>query len=528
MVNYAKLKELAMNEKDISRKLKQLFERIKDKNFLIWAYCCLNTPGMQSVADIKERVFFECIFKDFERHKATNSFMRQIFGGAASDFDYNKYYQHCRHKFTNGLARLIQGDEALAELIDPGLERLDGQPSRKYGGLMLAEVNSAASLNRYAEFQNIYLLFKIIENTQWQTVEAAMQDKKPVADLPAFAEADPLSFNLPEHDQATVIDQAKKLAAKDYGGLSSFGLAQELDAVNAITTISDYLTRRAVRPGQTLEQIDAIMDNAAVLRNTQFVQEDPGRLARMFGASSKIRMTDIAETPFKPLLDLANGLPVKAGADKERYDRDIAVLTRGKEIAAAYYTLFGDMYDALKAEQPRLTAEADMFSSGVANVIETRLGALQDARQGMMLHALSFDRLAATIGITMGRLGAMAATASKIHTPIINAMTVYQLYALRRMNAFGQAVDAQVLKSVNLTQDALTDIASATPDKAKTNIGQALDLLIQGCKTLNEAFQTDIECQTQEIRALGEQLMLGAPENTRQALPVPSASMPVP
>lgn len=452
--------------------------------------------------------------------------MRWIFS-KQEDLNYEKFYNGCVRQFTSGSKdiagdyRIVSSQNDLARKIDPGTVYFNNTHYLRF-------FNSTLSLTRYAYFQNVYILFDEIEKTSWPTVENAIQGKKSIPERPVFAEAEPLSFNVPAHDPAAIAEQAKKLVAKNYNPLSCFGLAEELDGGNAIAAISNYLTRRAARPGQTLEQIDAIMDNAATLRNTQFVKEDPGRLARLFGAASKIRMTDIAETPFKPLLDLANGLPVKAGDDKVRYESDIAVLTRGKDIAAAYYTLFGDLYEALKAEQPRLVAEADMFSSGVANVIETRLGALQEARQTMMAHALSFDRLAATIGITMGRLGAMAATAAKIHTPIINAMTVYQLYALRRMNAFGQAVDAQVLKSVKLTQDALTDVASTTPDRARTNIGQALSVLIQGCEALNLAFRADIEQQTEEIRALGEQLMLGAHQNTRQAAPVPAAPMPAP
>lgn len=501
-----------MLESDVRNSLRMIEEKIEDRDILIWAYCCLSIYEMSKEAYIF-REDTDKGMENFRRLNAINEFMRQAFT-SADDLSYQKFHSYCVKKLTTRKANpqgdyiLSKGGWDIAHSIDPGIS--DGY---------LLGLNSPMSLERYSYFQGIYNLYDQINKTDWIQYQNFVQNiTKPSAVV--VKDDGPLSGRLPTVTREEIIERARALTANDYGALSVFGSDLEFEGSKAIAPAQEHILRRAAQPFGTQDRLGEIMNKTVALKSMQYVQDDPGFMARRFNRTS-LGTADVRITPFQPLVDMLRDLPDIAQKDSALFRHDLDVLQHGKALAAAYIAILGDLYEALDAERPRLVAEADQFSIGIVNIIETRLEELQKSRQIMTMHALSFDKLAVITGERASGLTGMAAIPGKIRLSVINAMTSYRLYALRRMQAFGQTVDEQLLKSINLTSDALRQIQSANPDKARLEIGQALDTILADFGEVNDVFCDSVQEQNRVILDFNEKAACLHDPAVRQ-LPAPA------
>lgn len=344
---------------------------------------------------------------------------------------------------------------------------------------------------------------KLARQRAEEAAEAERREQEERAKRPPEAE-DLLALPVPEMTDERLAELVAELKPNDYSSISTFGTAYEIEAGRVINLFCDYMIRKGAKPAATVEAIEELMDHSRGIKANALIQNDPGWLARTFTKADtiKLRIGKPEDTPLYGILQKFKEMPAKAKEDLERYTTDTKVLDHARTIISAYYEVLGRIQGVLEQKKGDLLTEKVLFSANAGSVVEDRIGAIVTSRQSLMVQGLSFDELGAVTARTTSRLGNISTQSGNAQMAAVNAIRVHSLYQVRRLQQFGIAVDETVLKSFNLTKDAMVEVERAVPTHVQSQVTGLLDAVVSGLGGVKGDVMQDMSDFDRALQAL--------------------------
>lgn len=481
-----------LSERDLDY-LRSCYDQFKEKDFLIWTYLELRDKSPASLPGTT--AYFSQFQCEHDAFKELKTVFKTI-----DKFDY---------------AQWLENSNKYKKNVNQSPCSMGNYEFRTWPDLF----HDADNLSEYSKQQKIYERFREISTIPYQAVQQLVSPNARTFFKP---QVKPLEIKIPELDRDAIRAAAEALSPYSYEHISGFGLPVQIAAAKALTAIGKHFIGNATRPLETLGTIEALMDDVRQLSPESMIQPPPSWLQKQF---TSVKLIPPHETAFGMLAAKCEELPELAEQESARHRDDLKLLEHGQKVAAAYYEIIGFHAEQLAAQEERLAAE-NRFQTGAPAALHVRLGDLRLTQSSMSAHAMRYDQMASTVGMTCGRLGTVANVAALVQLPIMDAIQRFSVYQLKRLGEFGTNIDDAVLTQLGQNQAVLPTLSAFSREETRAGLQQSLETIMNNFEGLRSGIAITIEEWNKNIQKLLAPETMQDPPPRRHAEPI--TSMPEP
>jgi hypothetical protein len=351
-------------------------------------------------------------------------------------------------------------------------------------------------LQRYYERTSIDHVMDVINGRagsrnkrKFQAAQAKMQSPNDVK-IPACGAS----------ERQGILQKAESLKPLSFEQISGFGVDVENSAGQAMAQLSSYFLYNATRAAETLDCIEASLEEIQKADPQALVQSDPtGWWQRQI---TRVRLVEPDKMPLMRLVEQFSELPERANVDNAAYATDLEIVDHAIKVCGAYHNLISAHRTALESQKERLLQAdktsclpLDVATAGIPALIEHRLASLTTNAQIMVVQAANFGSIGTAIGTARSRLGKTSSMAATIQLPALDAIRQFHLYQIRRMGLLGQKVGDTIIEGFEINEHTIGSAEKATPERTREILAESFKALAGDIRQMQEGVLEDIEAQ---------------------------------
>lgn len=367
----------------------------------------------------------------------------------------------------------------------------------------------------YAHHESIYERFQMAARLSVADVNAAIDDmidgRHPKVLEKLFKDnvQSALDVPIPELSDAQIRAMVEAIEPNSYEGINTFGNAVQREFAQALQQVGEHFILNASRPRLVSEQIGLIMSEVQneAARHDLVHAMPAGRFNQFRERTFGVQLTRPEDMPLNRAVEMAKYLPDLAEKDEAQFSQDLQIVDHGIKICIAYDKILERMHKALEDDRDRLVTVSENSTTTEAfahapipEAFEGKLNALRNSQMFLNHQAGNFGSMGRVLGEYQRSVGGMAAVASAIQLPAMDAIRTFNAYQLVRMKAFGKAISVGVFEELGVDQNAVNALATASQEDVAALVEQAHVNMIK--KLSDELSGYDGQVQRQKDAAM--------------------------
>ncbi len=338
----------------------------------------------------------------------------------------------------------------------------------------------------------------------------------------------PLEIPVPSMSDEDIAAMIANIEPNSFDAITGFGRALQSDVAKALRDISEYFIQHSARPAQTLDRVEQIMKSTSLIDTHTLLPAMPttafNRAAgRIFG----VRLVKPEDMPFAQIVEMASDLSERADHDDKFFSHDLKIIDHAIRLCAAYADIMERAATAFEADKDRLVPQTEdnspmaqeLGTSFLPELFEARVSGLKRSVHFLNNQAGRFGQMGRTIGHTREQLNQMESLSHTVQIPALDAIQAFNLYQLKRLSAFGRAVNQGVMDQLQINDQTAAEIAYADENTVLISLDRARTSLNDTFAALSTHLTSDMKGQRAlalEINDETTKHLLGTPKEPSQ------------